>query len=72
MTECVAQAIFEADWPNDKWERFTKYPNGAVKLRYTKLARAAIEVMREPTEAMLEIDEGEDAALGSVKRGTDG
>lgn len=44
MIECVARAIAEAD-QEDYMEDFQ---------RFDKRARAAIEAMREPTEAMIE------------------
>lgn len=50
MIERAAEAAFMADWPKDNWSRFGN--EDYVKNRYRRIARAAIEAMREPTEAM--------------------
>ena len=52
MIDRVARAILESECPGYPWDSFTKS-------RYEKLARAAIEAMREPPKAMI------DAALGT-------
>ena len=43
----VAQAIFETDWPKDNWDRFLKHPKDSVRLRYTKMAEAAVATCEE-------------------------
>lgn len=55
MIERVAEAAFMADWPKDNWSRFGN--EDYVKNRYRRIARAAIEAMREPTKAQLEAAE---------------
>jgi len=43
LEERVARAIFEADWPNDNWDKHK--PGSVVHIRYMKLARAALKVI---------------------------
>ncbi|PWE56393.1 hypothetical protein DEM27_08320 [Metarhizobium album] len=50
MIEKVARAIFAADWPKDDWGRFGEMDH--VRERYRAMARAAIDAMKEPSEAM--------------------
>lgn len=55
MIERVARAIYEAD---DAWSTAFPWPSMASSEQspdnYRRIARAAIEAMREPTEAMRE------------------
>ncbi len=46
----VAQAIFETDWPKDTWERFLKHPKDSVRLRYIRMAEAAVETCAAEVE----------------------
>jgi len=54
MVERVARAIYEAD---DVWSEAFPWPNMGSPNQsadeYRRIARAAIEAMREPTEAMV-------------------
>lgn len=47
LVDRVAQAIFEADWPKDNWDRFLKHPKDTVRLRYMKMAEAAVTSIEE-------------------------
>lgn len=64
MVERVAKAIYEED---DPWHKAWPWPNLSEKQAgaeaYRRCARAAIEAMREPTEAMV------NAAYGSRNAG---
>jgi hypothetical protein len=53
IVEAVARAIYEAEKPNHHagWEVFSKIGNN--RDFQMKIARAAIEAMREPTEKMI-------------------
>lgn len=39
--EDLAQKLFEADWPNDKWKRFKDGDH--AKERYLKMSRCAFD-----------------------------
>ncbi len=43
----VAQVLFETDWPNDNWKRFQKHPEDVVRLRYEKMAEAAVALFKD-------------------------
>lgn len=48
--EEVARALFQADYLKERWGEFG--PSYADAKLYRRRARAAIEAMREPTDAM--------------------
>ena len=50
MIERVARALFEADYPNPGEVEEGSWETGRVS--YLQSARAAIDAMREPTDAM--------------------
>jgi hypothetical protein len=63
MIERVARAMALKDRGSDQWDSMadghSQYgEDGLFKADYLDLARAAIEAMREPTEAMKDIIEG--------------
>jgi hypothetical protein len=50
MVERVARAMFDDERPDDSYEKFVA--NNPDPQKYVRMARAAIEAMREPTDAM--------------------
>lgn len=50
MIEQVAKAIFASDWPKDDWSRFKA--DDYAPCRYRRMARAAIEALWWPIDAM--------------------
>lgn len=50
--ERAAAAMFKVDYPKDNWDRLGA--GGFHQTRYCKMARAAIESMRESTEELVE------------------
>lgn len=57
MVERVAKAIWLDRFPDQSWE---KDATPADKLRYRSHARAAMSVMKRPTDVMLSATEGHD------------
>jgi hypothetical protein len=51
MVERVAAAMFAADYPRDDWKKFK--PGDHAWARYTKISRAALDAMQEPTDKMI-------------------
>lgn len=49
MVERVARAIFHSNFPENEYENFDEDSQN----KYLESAKAAIEAMREPTEAMI-------------------
>jgi hypothetical protein len=54
MVDRVAQAILAVNVPRANWDYCKSVPDHPLYTQSIELARAAIEAMREPTEAMIE------------------